>query len=80
VSLDGATVVTIAEGADMVVRMRPNATNVVRFDQDAHGARSRVKLSLLDLPLRPDQLVELVPEELRDRARRLTDVPAGDEA
>ena len=79
-SLDGATVVTVAEGADMVVRMRPNATNVVRFDQDTHGARSRVKLSLLDLPLRPDQLVELVPEELRDRARRLTDVPAGDEA
>jgi len=43
--------------------------NVVRFDQDRHGARARVKLSLLDLPLRRDQLVELIPEELRDRGR-----------
>ncbi|WP_249998154.1 NAD(+)/NADH kinase [Actinoplanes sp. M2I2] len=70
-SLDGAATFTVAAGADMVVRMRANAANVVRFDQNTHGARSRVKLSLRDLPLRPDQLVELVPEELRDRARFL---------
>jgi len=30
-----------------------------------HASRSRVKLSLLDLPLRRDQLLELVPEQLR---------------
>ncbi|MBM2615636.1 NAD(+)/NADH kinase [Actinoplanes sp. LDG1-06] len=68
-SLDGATTLNVAEGADMVLRMRPNAVNVVRFDSDTHGARTRIKLSLLDLPLRPDQLVELVPKNLRDRAR-----------
>ncbi|GID29275.1 NAD kinase [Paractinoplanes brasiliensis] len=68
-SLDGAETFTVPAGADMVLRMRPHAVNVVRFDKDIHGTRSRVKLSLLDLPLRPDQLVELVPEHLRDRAR-----------
>lgn len=68
-SLDGAETFTVPAGADMELRMRPHAVNVVRFDKDIHGTRSRVKLSLLDLPLRPDQLVELVPEHLRDRAR-----------
>jgi NAD+ kinase len=29
--------------------------------------RSRVKLSLLDLPLLPEELLELVPDELRRR-------------
>jgi len=28
-------------------------------------SEGRVKLSLLDLPLRPDQLLELIPPELR---------------
>jgi NAD+ kinase len=79
-SLDGATILTVPAETDMVLRMRPNAANVVRFDQSTHGARARVKLSVLDLPLRPDQLVELVPEELRDRARHLTDVADGKQA
>jgi len=68
-SFDGAVTFTTEAGSDMVLRMRANTVNVVRFDQDRHGARARVKLSLLDLPLRPDQLVELIPEELRDRGR-----------
>jgi NAD+ kinase len=68
-SLDGAAVFTVEAGIDMVLRMRPNAVNVVRFDQDRHGTRARIKLSLLDLPLRPDQLIELIPEELRERGR-----------
>ncbi len=71
ISLDGASTVTVEAGTEMVLRMRPGAANVVRFDRKIHGARTRVKLSLLDLPLRPDQLIELVPEHLRDRARFL---------
>lgn len=68
-SFDGAATFTVEAGADMVLRMHANAVNVVRFDLNRHGTRARVKLSLLDLPLRPDQLIELVPEELRDRGR-----------
>ncbi|MEU8820983.1 NAD(+)/NADH kinase [Actinoplanes sp. NPDC048796] len=67
VSLDGADTVTIDENTDLTVQLRPNAVNVVRFDRAAHERRTRVKLSLLDLPLRPDQLIELVPEHLRER-------------
>lgn len=73
-SLDGATILTTDPGTDMVVRLRPNAVNVVRFDRAAHGTRARIKLSLLDLPLRPDQLIELIPEHLRDRARFPRDI------
>ncbi|MFF5083020.1 NAD(+)/NADH kinase [Actinoplanes sp. NPDC000266] len=67
VSLDGADTVTVDEGADLTVQLRPNAANVVRFDRASHERRTRIKLSLLDLPLRPDQLIELVPEHLRER-------------
>ncbi|MEV1171676.1 hypothetical protein [Nonomuraea sp. NPDC049784] len=38
---------------------------------EAGRAGNRVKLSLLDLPLRPDQLVELIPRPLREQAERL---------
>jgi NAD+ kinase len=37
----------------------------VRLSTGEYAKRSRVKLSLLDLPLRPDQLHELIPLELR---------------
>ncbi|GAA0464841.1 NAD kinase [Paractinoplanes deccanensis] len=66
-SLDGASSVELPEGTDITLQLRPNAVNVVRFDRAAHERRTRIKLSLLDLPLRPDQLIELVPEHLRDR-------------
>jgi NAD+ kinase len=42
---------------------------VVRLDADTHIARSRIKLSLLDLPVKPDQLLELIPVRLRDQLR-----------
>lgn len=71
ISLDGAITRETGPGAELGVTLRPNAVNVVRFDRAAHERRNRVKLSLLDLPLRPDQLIELIPEELRDRARAL---------
>jgi NAD+ kinase len=70
-SLDGAATHVVGPGTDMTLRMRPNAVNVVRFDRETHGQRTRVKLSLLDLPLRPDQLIELVPERLRERMKLL---------
>jgi NAD+ kinase len=50
---------------------------VVRLDADTHTARSRVKLSLLDLPLKPDQLLELVPARLREELRSVREA-AGD--
>jgi NAD+ kinase len=40
---------------------------VVRLSPDRHQNRSQVKLSLLDLPLRRDQLLELIPAELRHK-------------
>lgn len=54
--------------ADVVVRveLQRDAGQVVRLDAARYGARSRVALSLLDLPLRPDQLLELIPRELRE--------------
>jgi NAD+ kinase len=67
-SLDGAATRVVEPGTDMILRMRPNAVNVVRFDGETHGQRTRIKLSLLDLPLRPDQLLELIPESLRQQA------------
>jgi NAD+ kinase len=45
--------------------VRPEAGQVVRLSAAEYAKRSRVKLSLLDLPLRPDQLLELIPPELR---------------
>ena len=58
----------VARSADALdVSVQPDAGLVVRLDPDVHRQRSRVKLSLLDLPLLPEQLRELVPEELRGR-------------
>lgn len=76
-SLDGAADVRLDPGGRVTLRLRPNVVNVVRFDPDTLGRRNRVKLSLLDLPLRPDQLLELVPDHLRERARRLRQDPYG---
>ncbi|SIH55846.1 Uncharacterised protein [Mycobacteroides abscessus subsp. abscessus] len=43
---------------------------MVRLDAERHGRTGRVKLSLLDLPVRPDQLIELIPQDLRQRLGR----------
>ncbi|WP_229399985.1 NAD(+)/NADH kinase [Micromonospora okii] len=75
-SLDGATGGRLEPRGRVTLRLRQNVVNVVRFDPDALGCRNRVRLSLLDLPLRPDQLLELVPDHLRERARRLRHAPA----
>ncbi|SNT66298.1 NAD+ kinase [Asanoa hainanensis] len=62
---DGTGAVPLAEGDTLAVALRPDAAQVVRLSPRDYANRSRVRLSLLDLPLRPDQLLELIPLELR---------------
>jgi NAD+ kinase len=62
---------SVCSGAGLSVRLHGDAVHIVRFDAGSHERRNRVKLSLLDLPLRPDQLLELVPPQLRERAEQL---------
>jgi NAD+ kinase len=71
--VDGTPAGTVAPGGGLTARLHRDAVNIVRFDAGDHARRNRVKLSLLDLPLRPDQLLELVPPHLRERAERLRD-------
>ncbi|WP_066360147.1 NAD(+)/NADH kinase [Herbidospora mongoliensis] len=71
VLLDGVHTRDLLPGAGLGVRLHQDAVNLVRFDAATHARRNRVKLSLLDLPMRPDQLLELVPEEIREQAQRL---------
>lgn len=51
----------------------PDAVDVVRLDANSHARRSRVELSLPDLPLKPDQLIELIPPALREEPRQARD-------
>ncbi|WP_433533211.1 NAD(+)/NADH kinase [Micromonospora sp. CA-263727] len=68
---DGTPVGLIGPGDGLTLRLIEDAVNVVRFEPTLHEQRQRVKLSLLDLPLRPDQLLELIPPQLRERAEQL---------
>lgn len=68
--LDGVPSGTVAPGEAVTVRWVREAASVVRFDAPALARRNNVVLSLRDLPLRPDQLLELVPAEMRDRLPR----------
>ena len=65
--LDGRVVSDVGEGAVIKVRLREDAGIVARLDAGRHGRKGRLKLSLMDLPLREDQLLELVPPEVRAR-------------
>ncbi|WP_433064181.1 NAD(+)/NADH kinase [Dactylosporangium sp. CS-033363] len=68
VDVDGTAGGTLQPGHRLTTVLRRDAAQVVRLSAAEHASRSRVKLSLLDLPLRPDQLVELIPPELRQKA------------
>ena len=59
--IDGTVVDHLAPGDRLEVRWRAEAGLVVRLDAAAHQERQRLKLSLLDLPLLPDELRELQP-------------------
>jgi NAD+ kinase len=65
VDVDGIAAGELERGDRLTVTMRSDAAQVVRLSASDHASRSRIKLSLLDLPLRRDQLVELIPPELR---------------
>ncbi len=65
VDVDGIPACELGHGDRLTATMRRKAADVVRLSAAEYASRSRVTLSLLDLPLRPDQLVELVPPELR---------------
>ncbi|MGW0434105.1 NAD(+)/NADH kinase [Micromonospora sp. NPDC003197] len=69
-SVDGARFDQLDPQKVLSIRLHPDAVSLIRLDADVHAQRARVKLSLLDLPLRPDQLLELIPQPLRDRAER----------
>jgi NAD+ kinase len=66
VEIDGTDGGLLTADESISVTLIPGAGQVVRLEPEAYAARNRVKLSLLDLPLRPDQLLELVPPELRE--------------
>lgn len=68
--LDGRVVFDVGEGTVIKVRLRRDAGVVARLDAGRHGRKGRLKLSLMDLPLRSDQLLELVPPEVRARFAR----------
>jgi NAD+ kinase len=63
--LDGLVGRQLAAGDVIDVTVRPEAGLLVRIDDSRAVDRSRLKLSLLDLPVLPEELVELVPDELR---------------
>jgi NAD+ kinase len=69
VDVDGIPVGELGHGERLSAAMRPEAAQVVRLSAEVHAGRSWVKLSLLDLPLRPDQMLELIPPELRRNAK-----------
>ena len=65
--LDGVLTGRLDPGEVLEVAWRPDAGRLVRIEGSQADVRSRVKLSLLDLPLLPKELRELVPEHLRGR-------------
>ncbi|MDG4826987.1 NAD(+)/NADH kinase [Asanoa sp. WMMD1127] len=75
VEADGTGAHPVAAGTDLTVHLKPDAAQVVRLSPRDYANRSRVRLSLLDLPLRPDQLLELIPLELRRNVAAAIDAP-----
>jgi NAD+ kinase len=65
--VDGIGHTDLTAGDRIEVTVQSRAGRVVRLDPDLHAQRSRVKLSLLDLPLLPEQLRELLPGDVRKR-------------
>ncbi|GIJ22533.1 NAD(+)/NADH kinase [Micromonospora lutea] len=70
VEVDGQVIRDGSTSGSVHVRYRPDAGLVVRLDPRRYQERSQLKLSLLDLPLLPEQLRELLPEDLRRQLGR----------
>jgi NAD+ kinase len=64
---DGVGSGDVGPGTVLDVTVQPDAGQVIRLNPAVHHQRSRVKLSLLDLPLLPEQLRELLPPNLQKR-------------
>jgi NAD+ kinase len=71
IAVDGAPSGRVEPHATLTLRLCPDRVNVVRLDPGFHAQRSYIKLSLLDLPLRPDQLLDLFPPRLREKVQKL---------
>jgi NAD+ kinase len=67
VELDGVLSGELGPGTVLAVSLRPDAGRLVRIEGSRAAARSRVKLSLLDLPVLPHELAELLPDDVRRR-------------
>jgi NAD+ kinase len=65
VDVDGTAAGEMKADDVLTARLQVDSAHVVRLSAGLHASRSRVRLSLLDLPLRRDQLLELIPENLR---------------
>jgi NAD+ kinase len=74
--LDGVLAGRLEPGAVVEARLRPEAGQLVRIEGSRAAARSRVKLSLLDLPVLPQELLELLPGHLRERLGSHDDPPS----
>jgi NAD+ kinase len=57
---DGNVLRRMQPGDTLDLHLRPQAGLVVRLDPERYQRRSQVKLSLLDLPYLPDEMVDLV--------------------
>src|SRR4051812_42014113 len=76
VELDGVLSGRLEPGAVVDVSLRPDAGQLVRIRGSRAAARSRVKLSLLDLPVLPQELLELLPADLRGPLADPDDMPS----
>ena len=68
IDVDGTPAGALGHGDRLIATMRREAAQVVRLSANEYTSRTWAKLSLLDLPLRPDQMLELIPPELRRNA------------
>ncbi|WP_433317805.1 NAD(+)/NADH kinase [Micromonospora sp. CA-269861] len=70
VEVDGRVIRDESTTGAVEVHYRHDAGLVVRLDPRRHQERNQLKLGLLDLPLLPEQLRELLPESLRRQLGR----------
>ena len=75
VEIDGVLSGQLDPGDELTVSYRPGAGQLVRIQGGRSAARSRAKLSLLDLPFLPGELLEFLPPEIRER---MTEDPQDD--
>ncbi len=69
VEVDGVLSGQLDPGDELTVSYRPGAGQLVRIQGSRSAARSRAKLSLLDLPFLPGELLEFLPPDVRERMK-----------